>query len=232
MKRTETAGIAAARGVLLDAPDRIVSSWAQEPAASPRPAHPAPAQPGPGYLVQIRTMAIAIGLLVAALVQAAETAKPPQARLGLPQSIQAEYNQLIAHLDHAVEQHGNKTHLAQAARTARDLIKSHFEKDAQFVFPPLGLLPALAEGRVTPEMEIAVKMGERVRADHDRLFDENVRITSALNDLIAAARDENDQELGAFATHAALRSLHEIEVLQPTTVLISEYIRIKLAGTK
>lgn len=183
--------------------------------------------------MRIRLTALAlISILVAPLPLGSDAAEPTEVRLAVPQSIKAEYDQLIAHLSHAVEQHGNKAHLAQTARTARDLIKAHFERDAQFVFPPLGLLPALAEGRVTPEMAVAVKMGEQVRAERDQLFEENVRITSALNDLIAAARDENDQELVAFATHAALRSLHEIEVLQPTTVLVGEYIKMRLAGIK
>jgi hypothetical protein len=88
-----------------------------------------------------------IGLLAAPLALAADPAKAPEPKLAVPQSIQAEYDQQLAHLSHAIDQHGNATHLAQAARNARDIIKAHFDKDAQFVFPPLALLPALAEGR-------------------------------------------------------------------------------------
>jgi hypothetical protein len=181
----------------------------------------------------IKSAALAvIGLLAAPLALAADAANPPESELAVPQSIQAEYDQLLTHLSHAIDQHGNATHLAQAARRAHDLIKAHFDKDAQFVFPPLGLLPALAEGRVTPAMAPAVRMGERVKAEHEQLLEENVEITSALNDLIAAAKDEKDRELVAFGTHAALRSLHEIEVLQPATVLVGGYVSIKLSGAQ
>lgn len=172
-----------------------------------------------------------ISLFAAPLALAADAPTAPEAKLAVPQSIQAEYDQLLTHLSHAIEQHGNAAHLAQAAQKARDIIRAHYDKDAQFVFPPLGLLPTLADGRVTPAMAPAVRMGERVRAEHEQLLEENVRITNALNELIAAAKDQNDQELVAFGTHAALRSLHEIEVLQPTTVLVGEYISMKLSGT-
>lgn len=90
----------------------------------------------------------------------------------------------------------------------------------------------MAEGHVTPEMKAAVVMGERVKAEHDQLFEENTRITSALNELIAAAKDQHDQELIAFASHAGLRSLHEIEVLQPTTIVIGQYVKLRLPETK
>ena len=143
--------------------------------------------------------AFAISLLVASLACAADAPKVSEARLEVQQSIKVEYHQLRAHLDHAIVQHGNAAHLAQAARTARDLIRAHYDRSIQFVFPPLGLLPALAEGHVTPDMKAAVVMGERVRAERDQLFEENARITSALNELIAAAKDQRDQELVAFA---------------------------------
>ena len=173
-----------------------------------------------------------ISLLVASLAYAADAPKGSEATLEVPQSLKVEYDQLLAHLDHAIEQHGNAAHLAQAARTARDLIKAHYDKSIQFVFPPLGLLPALAEGHVTPDMKAAVVMGERVKAEHDQLFEENTRITSALNELMAAAKDQHHQELIAFASHAALRSLHEIEVLQPTTIVIGQYVQLRLPETK
>ena len=180
--------------------------------------------------MKVPSLALFFSLLFAPLAHAAgNEGKPVEARLEVPQSIKAEYELVIAHLGHAVLQHGETTHLAKAARTTRDLIKAHFDNDAQFVFPPLGLLPALAEGRVTREMRPAVAMANRIKVERQRLFDENTRITTALNNLIAAAKEQKDDQLVEFATHAALRSLHEIEVLQPTAILIGQFIAIKLA---
>ena len=93
--------------------------------------------------------------LVASVGEAADVERI-DAKLEIPQSIKVDYDQLLAHLTQAIDRHGNAGHLAAAPQTARRLIKAHFDDSSRFVFPPLGLLPAPAEGKVTREMAPAV----------------------------------------------------------------------------
>ena len=151
------------------------------------------------------------------------------ARLEIPQSSRVEHDDIISYLD-GVSQQQRRPQVAEAARKALEVMRHHFAQEAEYVLPPLGLLPALAEGRVTPEMRGAIAMADRVKAEQDQLYEEHVRITSVLNDLIAAAEGERDRGLAAMARQAALHSLHEVEVLYPTVILIGDRLREKLGS--
>jgi hypothetical protein len=181
------------------------------------------------------TTALALGAalpITSALAQSqvpAASAPPGSARLEVPQSSRVEHADTIAYLD-AVAQQQRRPAVAEAARKALEVLRPHFAREAEFVLPALGLLPALAEGRATPEMRGAIAMADRVKAEQDQLFEEHVRITSALNDLIAAAEGERDRGLVAMARQAALHSLHEVEVLYPTVILIGDRLREKLGS--
>ncbi len=100
------------------------------------------------------------------------------------------------------------------------------------MFPPLGLLPALADGRVTPDMQAAVGMANRVKDERDQLYKEHVEITTALNELIAAAEGQHEAAIVAIARDAARHSLDEVEILEPTVVVIGDYLQMKLASGK
>jgi hypothetical protein len=154
-------------------------------------------------------------------------ASPATARLEVPQSSRVEHDDAISYLD-AVAQQQRRPAVAEAARKALEVLRPHFAREAEYVLPPLGLLPALAEGRVTPEMRGAIAMADRVKAEQDQLYEEHVRITGVLNDLITAAEGERDRGLVAMARQAALHSLHEVEVLYPTVILIGDRLREKL----
>jgi hypothetical protein len=151
------------------------------------------------------------------------------ARLEIPQSSRVEHDDIISYLEAAAQQQ-RRPQVAEAARKALDVMRPHFAREADYVLPPLGLLPALAEGQVRPEMRGAIAMADRVKAEQDQLYEEHVRITGVLNDLIAAAEGERDRGLVAMARQAALHSLHEVEVLYPTVILIGDRLREKLGS--
>lgn len=154
----------------------------------------------------------------------AATASPHE----IPQSVRAERDNQLAQLewiaDHAPQR------VAEAARKALEVLRPHFAKDAEQLLPPLALLPALADGRATPDMRWAIAVADRVKAERDQLFAQHVQITSALNDLIAAAEGARDRRLVLMAQRVALHSHHEVEVLLPTVILIGDYLRTKLAS--
>jgi hypothetical protein len=166
-------------------------------------------------------------LLATFAVHAAQTATASETSLAVPQSLRTEHAQLIETLTELAQRHDNVANAAQAALT---ILKPHLAKEEEYVFPPLGLLPALSDGQISSGMRDAVTMADKVKAERDVLFKEHTRITEALNSLIAAAEQDKQPALVAFARSAALHSLDEVEVLQPAAILVGEYVKARLVG--
>ncbi len=151
------------------------------------------------------------------------------ANLVVPQSLKLEHEAVVDELARLESQGGA---VGAAAGKALSLAKTHFAKESEFVFPPLSILPALSEGRTDPDMKAAIGMAERAKAAQAELRSEHVEITSLMNELIAAGKADNNQELMSFASRVAAHSLNEIEVLLPATIVIGDYLRGKLPANK
>ena len=146
--------------------------------------------------------------------------------LKTPQSLKAEHEELHAQLAQAIGA-GGATGEA-AARVAKAL-HPHFLKEEEYALPPLGLLPALAEGKVLPEMEAAVAMAHRLKADLGNMLLEHKEIVATLGALKVAASSEGNQAAAHFAEKLVLHAQTEEEVLYPAAILVGEYLNWKLA---
>ena len=82
------------------------------------------------------------------------------AELKMPDSLRKRHESFHAEFAQATKEDGK---VGDAARAIEKQGDAHFAK-AKDVFPPLGLLPALAEGKVAPGMAEAVKTAEKLRA--------------------------------------------------------------------
>jgi hypothetical protein len=116
---------------------------------------------------------------------------------------------------------------AAAARVLA-LYDDHVAREREFILPPLTLLPLLADGKVTPDMAWAIAMTDRVKAEREEIFNEHTRITEALNRLVVAAAAAHDNDAKEFAESAAADSLNDLEVLEPTLILIGDILHSKL----
>lgn len=96
--------------------------------------------------------------------------------------------------------------MGEAARNVATLLHPHFVKEEEYALPPLGLLAALAEGRVTREMRKVLAMTERLKAELPEMLAEHKAVVGALQKLMLHARAEE-------------------EVLYPAAILIGEYVR-------
>lgn len=117
---------------------------------------------------------------------------------------------------------------AEAARILAERLHGHFVEEDTIALPPLGLLQALAEGQVTPDMAPAIEMGRQVEARLDRYLSEHQQILNALDTLEVAARAENKPTQLAFARRLRLHAATEEQVLYPATILIGKYIEGQL----
>jgi hypothetical protein len=178
-----------------------------------------------------RQMIIGASVLLAMLaaIPTIETAAFAEAsHLAVPQSIRFEHAVIIERLTKEAAKSGVAAAIAQKALV---FIKGHFAKEEEFVFPPLGLLDQITAGESPSDSvrNVAIEMAERTRASKNALQDDHIQITSMMNDLIQAATRADEPDLVAFAGNVASHSLAEVEVLEPTTLMIADYLRSKSA---
>lgn len=116
----------------------------------------------------------------------------------------------------------------QAARLVARLIQPHYAKEEEFALPPLGLLPALAEGTIEPKMAAAVTLAKRLHEQLPDLLAERHAIVAALEELMAAAEAEGHAELVGRAERLMLHEETEEQVSYPTVILIGKFLQLRL----
>lgn len=149
-----------------------------------------------------------------------------EASFAIPQSIRLQHDQIVSRLS-SYSKHENP--VGATASKALAALNAHYTKEEAFVLPPLGLLPRIANGDLSKDMEPAIAMASRTRAAMPELQNEHIQITSLMNDLIEAGTKTHDDELVRLATRVAAQSLNHIEVLMPTTIVIGDYLRQRIS---
>jgi hypothetical protein len=149
-----------------------------------------------------------------------------QPGVDIPQSARMEHESMLHYLNVLAER---KTATGAAARNLLDVLHKHMAVEAEFVLPPLVLLPTIAAGKVTPDMRWAIPMSDRVKAEqHGKLLQLHTTITEAALALQQAAEDDGDQATVGFVRDVAGDDLNDVEVTEPTVILIGETLRSKL----
>ena len=154
----------------------------------------------------------------------APVAQPAERHL-IPQSLRIEHKETREQITILAKRKGPVGAIATEALAAYN---RHAAREDEFIFPPLTLLPLLADGKVTPDMAWALPMTDRVKAEQEQIFQEHAAITELLNQLITAAAKAHDNDAKEFAESAAAESLNDLEILLPTVVLIGDTLHSKL----
>ncbi len=144
--------------------------------------------------------------------------------IGTPRSLAAEHEELHAELRAIIAAGGAA---GEAARGVECVLQPHLKREEEYALPPLGLLPALASGRVTPEMMDAAEMASRLRAELGQMLQEHKEIAVALTVLADRAKQEGRPEAIRFAEKLMQHALMEEEVFYPASILIGEYLKIE-----
>jgi hypothetical protein len=95
--------------------------------------------------------------------------------------------------------------------------------------PPLGLLAALAQGKVEAGMADVLKMTDRLKPELGTMLAERKEFVGALAKLVDAAKAENKPDIVHFAEKVILHAQTEEQVLYPTAILVGDIVRSKLA---
>lgn len=121
---------------------------------------------------------------------------------------------------------GGKT--GEAAKKVAKILHPHFVKEEDFALPPLGLLPLLSKGRVTPDMKGILLMTDKLKTELNQMLKEHKQILNALKKLVAAAKKERKLEYLRFADRLTLHAQAEEELYYPSAILVGEYVKLKL----
>lgn len=166
-----------------------------------------------------------VALATPGAAMAAEPAQTAAPQREIPQSLIFEHGETLDRLTALAKRPGK---VGAAASRALGLFKRHTAREMEYILPPLALLPDMADGKVTPDMAWALVMCDRVKADREQIFQEHTQVTDAMNALLVAGEEAHDQDAIEFARSAAGDSLNDIEVLEPTVLLIGDYLRSRL----
>lgn len=138
-----------------------------------------------------------------------------------PQALKVEHEEIHQELAKIASLTGP---IGEAAREVSMVLQPHFEKEEAFALPPLDILPQLAQGVVTPEMEAVLPLVQRLRSEWDHLMADHKVIIAALDRLIEEATAADKLEYVQFAERLIHHMLIEETVLYPTAFLIGDYL--------
>jgi len=145
--------------------------------------------------------------------------------LNTPTPLKSEHQALLAEFRQASRLEGRT---GKATQLVSRLIERHFAKEEEFALPPLGLLPALAQGTIEPEMAAAITLAARLHDELPNLLAEQRAIVAALEELLAAAEAEGHAELVGCAERLMLHEEIEEQVSYPTAILIGKFLQLRL----
>jgi hypothetical protein len=173
-------------------------------------------------------MLLALGATAAAQ-RAAHHSAQVSGVLATPSSIRAEHQHLHHDLAEALGA-GGKT--AAAAKKVEAMLMPHFAEEEQYAMPPLSLLQTIAEGREPTEAQAheAIRMTDELRAHYPRMLAEHKEITAALEQLAAAAKQENKPRQAQFAEALILHAQNEEQILYPAALLLGRYLKLKVGS--
>lgn len=143
----------------------------------------------------------------------------------IPQPLKVEHEELHEELVKATKAGGK---IGAAAKAVAKLLHPHFVKEEEYALAPLGLLSALAEGSITPEMGDVLAMTDKLKAGLGEMIEEHQAIVAALKKLSDAARQERKKGYERFAEKLILHARTEEQVLYPAAILIGEYLKVTL----
>jgi hypothetical protein len=143
----------------------------------------------------------------------------------IPQPLQVEHNELHEELAKATKR---PDQIGEAAKTVAQILHPHFVKEEEYALPPLGLLPLIAAGKITPAMADVLKLTDRLKAELSQMLEEHRAIIVALKSLADVATQEGQTEYAHFAEQLIRHAQTEEEVLYPAAIMIGEYLKLVL----
>lgn len=178
--------------------------------------------------IPIPTMVILAAVVACGLAGRAAAQSAPHAG-DIPQATRMEHEDTLQQLGTLSRRSGA---VGVEARKALALFKQHLQREEEFILPPLTLLSQLADGKISPDMKWAIAMADRVKAEREKTYQEHTQITDAMNALADAARKAHDAAALNFARAAVADSLTDLELIEPMSIVVGDYLKAKLPASQ
>jgi hypothetical protein len=115
-----------------------------------------------------------------------------------------------------------------AAKAVVRVLFPHVLLEEEFGIPPLTLLPRLARGEFAADMSAVLRWTDLLKAELPRMLNEHKQIVQALQVFLRAATAEKHTGYAQLAQKLILHAQLEEEVLYPASILVGEYVKLKL----
>jgi hypothetical protein len=158
------------------------------------------------------------------LAQSQVSTTPAQHQI--PQSLQLQHTLTLEYLADLSHRSGP---VGVEAGKLEALFKAHMAKENEYILPPLTLLPAIAAGKVTPDMKWAIPMSDRVKAEQEEIFRSHVAVVEQAMALEHAADNANDEVVRDWVRSALIDDMGDLELQEPMSALVGDLLRAKLA---
>ena len=145
-----------------------------------------------------------------------------------PDAMSLEHQELHKDLTAAAKAGG------ETADAARDVMKAlfpHMLLEEELVIPALKLLPALARGRHDGDVKQVLRRTDRLKAELPHMLAQHKVIVRELRKMLQAAMAEHHAIHARLAQKLIRHARTEEEVLYPASILVGEYIKLRLGQT-
>ncbi|MDZ4782152.1 MAG: hemerythrin domain-containing protein [Planctomycetia bacterium] len=181
-------------------------------------------KPGNTGLVLLATVAVLFAAATWGPAAPPDSDQDTPLELKMPNSLHARHEAFHAEFVKATQETGK---VGDAARAIEKVGATHFAK-AKDAFAPLGLLPQLAEGKVTPEMRVAIQKAKKLRSGLPQIHGEHRELVAGLKRLAEAAKEEGKTDYVRFTERLTLHIQEEEEVLYPAVLLVGDSVKWRL----
>jgi hypothetical protein len=110
----------------------------------------------------------------------------------------------------------------------KDLMQHHFKEEEDFILPLLGLLPLLANGQMPEQNKELILLSENVKKQLNHMSAEHQLIKAYIEELKQASDKENQTEIIEFENEVIKHATSEEEVFFPASIVVGEYLKLKL----
>ena len=142
----------------------------------------------------------------------------------IPPSIKEEHRQLLEKV-HRITLWQDST--GRAAVKLDELMQHHFREEEEYVLPPLGLLPSLAQGKLPQQRDKVIALAAKLKLQLNHMSAEHQLIKAYIDELIQVAAKENHPEAAELEKEIHKHAATEEEVFFPAAILIGEYLKLE-----
>lgn len=146
-------------------------------------------------------------------------------KLTVPAPLKDEHDELHVELAALIKLPGG---VGAAAQEVAAALHPHFVKEENYALPPLSLLPAVVEGKVTTDMAAATAMTDNLKAELPTMLAEHRQIVAAAQALRAAAQRSGETAALRFADKLLVHARTEELVLYPAALLVGDMLRQRM----